>query len=715
MASNGTLPTSNGIQNPDEKSPLSIVVVGAGIGGLSAAIFLRHQGHNVTLLEQSRFANEVGAAVHIAPNAAGLVRRMGIDAPATGAVKCTHMKNMTPDGKIMFEVPVWRSSSRWQHPWYLAHRVDIHSELKRLATEEDGKGKPATLRTSSQVSKVTTDGTVILASGEEIKADVVVGADGVHSKTRYALSGSEAIKPFGSGKSAFRFIMPRSRALEDPVTKPLVGGEGQMTLWVGFDRRVVIYPTRHNESLNFVCIHNTKDSEISPDDPGKGDWHNTGHLDKLLEAYKDFDPALLTLLSKADADTLKVWELLDMEKLPTWTEDRLALIGDAAHPFTPYQGQGAGQAIEDAASLACVLPLGTPPAEIAARLKLYEKCRYDRASTIQEYSRIVGMDLGTGPPLDHLDYTNQNFGHDEWHYTSQKLREWEWSRIPNAYKRMPVPFGPFPGPRQNFAGRAREAWGEATFSTMDVKFRTSRTLLEGLLPSGGFSFTAADTNCFATFSLSALGNLEWLGGHGYSHFGLYIHGVEYTKENGDTVKGTYLPVLFENLADPIISGREELGMPKVFADLNVSKVADSWRLMAGWMGSNFLDISLTGLSETKDTQSNHTASPGQEEEGLLFYKYIPATTAQDGKTGGADVEYAGIIPHAEEAKAPKKVEKILSAGKAEIRFDALDQRRLPTLHHIVERLAEIPIYEIVEAKIVEGTGGSDVRGARRLE
>ncbi|KAF1962602.1 FAD/NAD(P)-binding domain-containing protein [Byssothecium circinans] len=715
MTPNGGLSADNSHGGQKPAKPLEVVIVGAGIGGLSAAILLRQQGHHVTLLEQSRFANELGAAVHIAPNADGLLLRMGLDVAASGAVPCNLLTTFKPNGETLFQVPVWRQKPRWQHRWLLAHRVDLHSELKRLATTEEGKGTPAVLKSSSKVSRVTTDGTVTLASGEQITADLVVGADGVHSKTRYALPGSEGIKIFGSGKSAFRFLMPRSRALEDPVTRPLVEAEGHLALWFGRDRRVVIYPTRNHELLNFVCIHPTKDSEVSPQSHDSADWQKTGHLDKLLEVYKDFDPAVVKLLSMADEDTLKVWELLDMEKLPTWTEGRLALIGDAAHPFTPHQGQGAAQAIEDAASLACVLPLGTLPSEIPERMKIYEKCRYDRAFNIQEYSRIAGRDLGDGPPLDSTKYTNENFGYDEWHYSSQKLREWEWSRKPDAYKRMPVPFGPFPGPRQDHLGNQRD-WSAATFSTASIRFRTSRTLLQNLFPTPAFRFASPDTNCFATFSLSALGNLPWLGGHGYNHFGLYIHGVEYTNENGEKVTGTYLPVLFENLADPIVSGREELGMPKVFSNLDIVREADSLRLTAGWMGNNFLDLSLTGLVEKggDGISQGATAPPNGKEEGLLFYKHIPVTGPASANNWGADVEYAAIVPNAEEAKAPKRVERTLAAGKADINFNKLDWQKLPTLYHIVARLAEIPVYEVVEAKIVEGTGGSDVRGVKRL-
>lgn len=294
---------------------------------------------------------------------------------------------------------------------------------------------------------------------------------------------------------------------------------------------------------------------------------------------------------------------------------------------------------------------------------------------------------------------------------------------------MPTVFGPTPGPRQDHYGNPRD-WSKSTFTTASIKFKTSRTLLEGLLPPS-FKFASPNTNCFATFSLSTLGNLDWLGGNGYNHFGLYVHGVEHTQSNGEKMVGTYLPVLFENLADPIVSGREELGMPKVYASLDVAREDNAFKLSAGWMGNTFLDLAITGLAApaTNGAQAapagppssaggpppGHGPPPPPTEEGLFFNKRIPATASADSEQRGkADVEYVGFLSNDEEAKAPREVKSTLVGEKAEIRFDALDWRRLPTLHHVVGRLAEIPVYEVVEAKVVEGLGGSDVRGARRL-
>ncbi|EMD89579.1 hypothetical protein COCC4DRAFT_56444 [Bipolaris maydis ATCC 48331] len=711
----------NGVNGHDDASqrPLNITVCGAGIGGLSAAIFLRQRGHTVTVVEASGFANELGAAVHLAPNANGLLRRIGLIPEAQGAVMCKQMTQLLPNGRELFNVNLEESAGRWQHPWQLAHRVSLHSELRRIATSEEGPGKPAVLKLRSKVVDVDPkEGTVVLESGERIQGDLIVGADGVHSKTRLRIPGAENIKTFGSGKSAFRFLFPRQKALADPDTRKFADKEGHLVMIFARDRRVVVYPTSDNTLLNFVCIHPTSESQIDAQGPGNSDWQKKGNLDKMLEVYKDFEPAVLKLLAMADEETLKVWELLDMEQLPTWTEGKLVLIGDAAHPFTPHQGQGAGQAIEDAASLAVMLPLGVPLSSIPSRLKLYERCRYDRASKIQEYSRVAGHDLGTGPHLDVSRFTDYNFGHDEWHYSSQMLRKWEWENNKSLLWRMPTVFGPMPGPRQDFYGRQRDGTA-ATFSTASVKVRTSRTVLENLLPqTGKFKFAIEDTTAYATFAVTQLGNLEWLGGRGYSHFGLYVHGVEYVKEDGETVVGTYLPVLFENLADPILSGREELGFPKVFADLEVSRADDKCVLDASWMSSKFCSMKLSGLQPagTANGEAPAVQSAPPRDDGLLFHKYIPATASAGSKQRGqADVEYTAFLPGDEDSKTvEKKIEQTLTASTAEIAFDALDWKALPTLHHIVERLQEIPVYGVVEAKIVQGTGVSDVRSAQKL-
>lgn len=397
--------------------------------------------------------------------------------------------------------------------------------------------------------------------------------------------------------------------------------------------------------------------------------------------------------------------------------------------WTTDQGQGAGQAIEDAASLAVMLQRGTPLSAIPERLRLYQKCRFERASHIQEISRIAGMDLGSGPPLDSSRFTAYNFGHDEWDYSSQMLRKHEWENNNGLFWRMPTSFGPMPGPRQDFLGRPRDG-SKATFKTTSVKFKSSRTVLQNLFPTEKLKFASPDTIAHATFAVTQLDNLEWLGGRGYSHFGLYIHGVQYTKENGETVVGTYLPVLFENLADPILSGREELGFPKLFADLDVQQNGDTWSLNASWMGSKFATLTVFEPVEhltngdaapqqppAQSQPQGHGPPPPPVEEGLFFHKHIPTTGSTGSKERGqADVSYTAFLPNDEDAKTvERKISKTLQAKHAQVQFDALDWKALPTLHHVIARLQEVPVYEVVEAKIVEGTGVSDVSSVRRIE
>jgi acetoacetate decarboxylase len=311
-----------------------------------------------------------------------------------------------------------------------------------------------------------------------------------------------------------------------------------------------------------------------------------------------------------------------------------------------------------------------------------------------------------------MKYTNYNFGHDEIDYSANIFKRWKWKQKPDLYWRMPIAFGPFPGPRQDANGRRPLADGPSRqFTTASIKFKTSRTFLESILPTSQFSFKSRDTVATASFSVTRLNKMAWLGGEGYAHFGLYVHGVQYTKRDGSTVAGTYLPVLFESLTDPITSGREELGMPKLFCDIEMHNRANSCRVTASWRGATFAEIALQDLKED-DAQTEHGTIGGEADYGILTYRYIPAV----GEPGKADAEYACVVPHEEESKVQKStVKAVARSTKATVKIDALDWDALPTLHHVSAVLAEIPIYEVVSAKVVEGVGVPDVISCKRIE
>ena len=320
------------------------------------------------------------------PNAVGLLRRLGVHVEEEGAVELEQTRLLKYSGELLSTTDHVKTGGRWQNKWFMAHRAHLHSHLKAVATSPDGQGQPVQVRTSSKIVKVDPHtATILLHDGTEVRGDVIVGADGVHSVSRAAVADKDC-RPFKTKHSALRFIIDKASALADPVTHEFAKSSGSMDMWYGPDRKVVVYPCANNTILNLVCIHPAALSDASDD------YNQTGSKNKLLEIYREFEPRVFHLLEKADTETLKLYPLFDMETLPTFVNDKLALIGDAAHPFTPHLAQGGAMAIEDAFSLGVMLTAGTTPDEIPERLRLYNNARYERASTIQDYSRIVGKD-----------------------------------------------------------------------------------------------------------------------------------------------------------------------------------------------------------------------------------------------------------------------------------------------------------------------------------
>ncbi|KKY15342.1 putative monooxygenase fad-binding protein [Diplodia seriata] len=367
-----------------EATPLKVLVVGAGIGGLSAAIALRQQGHHVEIFEKSRLASEVGAAVHCAPNCTALLNRMGIYPETFGATVNESITFRDKNAVPLFSKHYAEERKHWQAEYYLVHRIDLHSALKHAAlrpTSPSAPGPPATLHTSRAVSSISpSTATITFADNTSLSADLVVAADGIHSRARAAVAG-RTVPLFTSGKCGYRWLAPTAALLDDDATRIFAeeaGAEGRVMNAIAF------VPT----------------GEVGEVERGLSGYNQSANKGKLIEHFAGFSAPVMRMLDKAPADDVMLWDLLDMEVLPTFVKDRAVLIGDAAHPFLPYMGQGAAQAVEDAAALGACLPTGTPAADVPRRLRVWEQCRKERADWVQEVTRVRGRDPNgkQGPP-----------------------------------------------------------------------------------------------------------------------------------------------------------------------------------------------------------------------------------------------------------------------------------------------------------------------------
>lgn len=379
--------------SPTEK-PLSVIIVGAGLGGFSASLAFRKQGHKVTILEKSRFATETGAAIHIPPNCAVLLKWLGLNPEEFGANSLNHMYRYDQHGTVTAHIEFTQAMRKnWVADWYLTHRVDFHNALKAAAVSADRDGEPVTLHTACKVVSVDeAAGTVTLEDGREFHGDVILGADGVHSITRQVVC--PGAEPTKLATGCFRWLVPTSRLAAAGETAEVVKQPGAMIEWGGDDRRLLGYPCANNTVFNLGAFLPASEMTTTSSGSADGGGPSSSKKDDLLRAFAGFSPEVRGLIAEADEAKLMSWPLTRLDRLPAWTRGRLALLGDAAHAFEPWLGQGAAMAVEDAISVATMLPLGTGPEQVPSRLALYERARVERVSTIQEFTRLSGQYVG---------------------------------------------------------------------------------------------------------------------------------------------------------------------------------------------------------------------------------------------------------------------------------------------------------------------------------
>ena len=283
-------------------------------------------------------------------------------------------------------------------------------------------------------------------------------------------------------------------------------------------------------------------------------------------------------------------------------------------------------------------------------------------------------------------FAGYNFDHDAYDHAFGVLKRYQVKRSP--YPKIPVSFGPDPSSRQDPAGVSRILNIDVKYYTAFITFKTKKSYLQTFLPTTSSSIKARGGWTTATFSVTKLQNLEWLGGRGYSHFGLYIHNVAHTESDKSEKTGNFLPLLFMNSVDAVIAGREEVGSPNLFATLEDVQSEGSYTLKAGWEGTEFCEMELNDLVAEEGAVS---------EEKTLVYQYTVVPSSGKG-------EVVANLATDERLKVRDGVnEKRWKAGRAKISFSNLKgkelERAFPTLANVVDGLRRIEISEIVASGI----------------
>lgn len=368
-----------------EDKALKVAIIGGGLGGLAAALSLLRAGLDVEIYEQAAAFGEVGAGIQIGPNASRILHR-AVPAPvlAARAVRpAASYQRRWDDGRILQRAPLGDTvEAAFGAPYYLFHRADL---LRALASALPAER----VHFRHRLTALHDRGDCVEArfeNGAAIAADILVGADGIHSTVRRLLLGPE--QPRFTGCIAYRGLVPVARLA------PL-GLEVASTVWMGPGQHFVHYFVAGGERVNFVAV-------IERETWTRESWIDRGEKADVLEAFAGWHPHVRGIIDAVDETY--IWALFDRTPLPRWSVGRVTLLGDSCHAMLPFMAQGAAQAIEDGAALAtCLQRLGA--ADAPAALGLYESVRRPRATRLQELSRLnkLRFHLPDGPRQQERD------------------------------------------------------------------------------------------------------------------------------------------------------------------------------------------------------------------------------------------------------------------------------------------------------------------------
>ncbi|MEM9289744.1 MAG: FAD-dependent monooxygenase [Pseudomonadota bacterium] len=382
-----------------------LAIVGAGIGGLVAALALAKRGVKAKVYEQAPALEAVGAGISLTPNASRVLEGLGLydflieNAEQPSANLTRHYKTWD----LLIDIQREDARGEYGAPYYQIHRADLHTALVDALEAE----VPDCISTGKALEHIEQDvGGALMrfADGSEAKADIVVAADGLRSVVRKQLFDARA--PHYLGQIAYRGLVPRASL--DPTWH---SDESQNLIGPG--AVFVSYPVCRGEVINFVGLAQT-DAWV---DEG---WSTPATKEEILERYEGWHESVADMVNAAPEGALRKWGLFGHHPLPAFCKGSVALLGDAAHPMLPFFGMGAAMAIEDGAVLArCLTELGKP----SLALKHYERLRMPRTHMVQSESAKGGERLQSADPdaMNRMTVRNEDslglFHYDALHMT----------------------------------------------------------------------------------------------------------------------------------------------------------------------------------------------------------------------------------------------------------------------------------------------------------
>lgn len=362
---------------------MHVLIAGGGIGGLTTALAFLKFGHRVTVAEQANRLEEVGAGLQISPNGMRVFEALGVNAriEANAFRPRAQELRLGKGGLRILSIRLRDASrARWGGEYIHVLRADLIEALSEALEER----QPGALQLGQRVTGYSNRGTGIVAhleDGSETTADLLVGADGIHSALREQMIGPDA--PRYTGNVAWRAVVPVLELGEHAPPETAC-------VWAGGRRHAVTYRLRRGSLANLVGVVECKEKHIES-------WTATGAREQALKDFKGWSPVVREILKKAPV--LNRWALYDREPLERWSDGRAVLLGDACHPMLPFLAQGAVMAIEDAYVLARLVSSREDTPEALAQ---YEALRKPRTARVQQGARRNAHIFHRGDPFSQL-------------------------------------------------------------------------------------------------------------------------------------------------------------------------------------------------------------------------------------------------------------------------------------------------------------------------